>query len=58
MDLVEQVLNQNIPVPVLPPDVFYGRIEVPFNPHPFPAPLVLKMDGEIAGFKALRNEAA
>lgn len=58
MDLVEHVLDQDIPAPVLTPDAIDGRIEVPFNPHPLPASLVLEMDGEIAGFKTLCNEAA
>ena len=58
MDLVEHVLDQDIPAPVLTPHVFYGRVEVSFNPHPLPAPLVLEMDGEIAGFETFRNKAA
>ena len=58
MDLVEHVLDQDIPAPVLTPHVFYGRVEVSFNPHPFPAPLVLEMDGEIAGFETFCNKAA
>lgn len=57
MDLVEQVLDQDIPAPVLTPEVFDGRIEVPFNPHPLPASLVLEMDGEMASFKTFCNEA-
>ena len=58
MDLVEHVLDQDIPAPVLAPDVFYGGVEVPFNPYPLPAPLILEMDGEISSFKTFRNEAA
>jgi hypothetical protein len=57
-DLVEQILDQDIPAPVLTPDVIDGRIEVPFNPHSLPAPLVLEMDGEIASSKTFCNEAA
>ena len=57
MDLVEQVLNQDIPAPVLAPEVFDGRIEVPFDPHPLPASLILEMDGEMASFKTFCNEA-
>ena len=58
MNLVEHVLDQDIPALVLTPDVFYGRVEVPFNPHPLSAPLILKMDGKIAGFKTFCNEPA
>ena len=58
MNLVEHVLDQDILTPVLTPDVFYGRIEVSFNPHPLPTSLVLEIDGEIAGFETFCNEAA
>jgi len=57
MDLVEQVLDPDIPAPVLAPEVFDGRIEVPSDPHPLPASLILKMDGEMASFKMFCNEA-
>ena len=57
MNLVEHILDQDVSAPVLTPDVFYGRVEIPFNPHLLPAPLVLEMDGQIAGFKTFRNEA-
>jgi len=58
MNLVEHVLDQDIPAPVLTPDIFYGRVEELFNPHPLSAPLILKMDGKIAGFKTFCNEPA
>ncbi len=57
MDLVEQVLDLDITVPVLAPKVFDGRIEVALNPHPLSASLILEMDGEMTGFKTFCDEA-
>jgi len=57
MDLVEHVLKQDITAAVLAPEVFDGRIEVPFNPHPLPASLILEMDAEMASLKTFCNEA-
>ena len=58
MNLVEHVLDQDIPAPVLTPDVFDGRVEDSVNPHSLLSSLVLKMDWEITGRMAFLDEPA
>jgi len=58
VDLVEQVSRSGHPGSDLAPGCFLWSYRSTLHPHPFPASLVLEMDGQIAGFQALCNEAA